>query len=388
MIQWDSSENHVFLNPRLPESEKQRLMRIFNQASSDLKGHIFIQSSGTSQTSDQKLKWIALSKEAFLIAARSVNQHLGVSSQDRWLQLLPQFHVGGLAIWARSFLSGAPVVSETQWRVFDLVHSLERDSISLLSLVPAQVFDLVQNQIRCPRSVRFVLVGAGVLSPSLYEQARKLGWPLLSTYGMTEMCSSVAITDPEAMHEETFQLLNVLPHVQLQVSSQGFAEIQSKALFTAYLDEGSLGQSVWLDPKRPDGVFQTSDRVSWSGSRLQILGRESDFIKVGGESVELNRLRSLLEQLKLELSLSADLVLVPFPDARLGHVIHLVSDPQLSVSQFEALKERYQAQVLPFEKIRFWHILPEIPRTELKKFKQVECIRLLMQNELSSLRMI
>ena len=380
MIQWDSSENHVLLNPRLPEQEKHRLIKVLAQISGEFKGHIFIQSSGTTQTSDQRLKWIALSKEAFLIAAHSVNHYLGVTPQDRWLQLLPDFHVGGLAIWARSFLSGASVLSRSQWIVSQFVQDIEIEKVSHVSLVPAQVFDLVQRQVRCPQSIRFVLVGAGALSPSLYAQARRLGWPLLSTYGMTEMCSSVAITDLHLMNEDEFHFLRVLPHVRLRISTEGCAEIQSPALFTGYIDEQQSGEIAIVKAKSETGWFRTSDRVSFMGSHLQVLGRDSDFIKIGGESVELHRLRSLVERFKIELSISADLVLFPYPDERLGHVIHLVSDPQLSVSQFENLRARYHSHVLPFERIRSWHILPEIPRTELKKFKQSECLQLLRRD--------
>ena len=377
MIRWDSSENHFLLNPRLPESEKQRLMGLVNQVSEEFKGHIFILSSGTTQTSQQNLKWVALSKDAFLCAAQAVNEHLSVKSQDHWLQLLPTFHVGGLAIWARSFLSRAKVSSLSIWNVDQVVRLIEESFITHVSLVPAQIFDLVQAQKLCPKSIRFVLVGAGALSPDLYLQARKLGWPLLSTYGMTEMCSSIAITDPAGMNEDSFQKLRILPHVNVRQSIEGLLEMKSAALFTGYVEEDIGAQAQIKASWGEGGWFTTSDRGVLEGSSLRLLGRSADFIKIGGESVELHRLNSHLERIRIELKLTADVALVPYPDDRLNHVIHLVSDNQLTVDEFEKLRQIYNTCVLPFEKIRHWHILPQIPRTELKKFKLSECLQML-----------
>ena len=36
------------------------------------------------------------------------------------------------------------------------------------------------------------MTGGGALDPSLYKQARDLGWPLLPSYGLTECGSQVA----------------------------------------------------------------------------------------------------------------------------------------------------------------------------------------------------
>ena len=379
MIKWDSSENHILLNPRLPESEKRRLLGLVDQVSTQFRAHIFILSSGTTHKSEQKLRWVALSKEAFLCSAQSVNQHLSVLSQDHWLQLLPTYHVGGLAIWARSFLSGARVSTLPSWSVDSFLSCVEDHSVTHVSLVPAQVFDLVQAQRRCPQSMKFVLVGAGALSSELFVQAQKLGWPLLSTYGMTEMCSSIAITDPQLMNQDSYHQLKVLPHVRLRCSSEGVLEIQSLALLSGYVDENDSGQAEWRSPLSEGGWFQTSDRGVIEQGFLRILGRGSDFIKIGGESVELNRLSAHLERVKIQLKLSADLALIAYPDERLGHVIHLVSDQRLSSDEFNRLSEEYHSSVLPFEKIRQWHILPQIPRTELKKLKLADCLEMVKQ---------
>ncbi|HEX6085416.1 MAG TPA: AMP-binding protein, partial [Thermoanaerobaculia bacterium] len=105
-IDWLSDESHVLLNPRMPAAERERLQSFVTE----LPGHLWLATSGTTGS----LKLTALSKRAMLASAAAVNRHLQSTASDVWLCVLPSFHVGGLGIYARAFLSGARVV--TEWR--------------------------------------------------------------------------------------------------------------------------------------------------------------------------------------------------------------------------------------------------------------------------------
>jgi O-succinylbenzoic acid--CoA ligase len=106
-IDWLSHESHVLLNPRMPDAERQRLESFVVP----LPGHLWLATSGTTGS----LKLTALSKRAMLASAAAVNRHLQSDADDVWLCVLPTFHVGGLGIYARAFLSGAQVVT-AEWR--------------------------------------------------------------------------------------------------------------------------------------------------------------------------------------------------------------------------------------------------------------------------------
>ncbi|HWW62118.1 MAG TPA: AMP-binding protein, partial [Thermoanaerobaculia bacterium] len=138
MIDWRSDETHLLLNPRMPAEERTRLEQLAARFS--LPAHVLLATSGTTGS----LKLTALSKKALLASAAAVNRHLESTSADVWLCVLPTFHVGGLGIHARAFLSGARVV--TEWS----------DEVTLASLVPAQVSDLVRGGARPPSSLRAV----------------------------------------------------------------------------------------------------------------------------------------------------------------------------------------------------------------------------------------
>ena len=228
-LDWESLNNYSFVNPRLPASDIMRLQALVEAVSPQFRSHIFILSSGTTNSSVQDFKWIALSKSAFLTSASEVNRHLGSGQssnrKDICLHVLPDFHVGGLSILARSYLSGASVVRLLKWNVREFESLIIERKVTLTSLVPAQIFDLVQCQIQCPVSMRAVLVGGGALTVELYKKGRALGWPLLATYGMTEACSQIATSELDANYrlpEIGFSPdLVLLPHWDVRSGAPG-----------------------------------------------------------------------------------------------------------------------------------------------------------------------
>lgn len=324
-IDWLSDDSHVLLNPRMPEGERRWLESFVI----DLPGHVWLSTSGTTGS----LKLTALSKRALLASAAAVNRHLQSNANDVWLCMLPTFHVGGLGIYARAFLSGARVVTES-W-----------DGVTLASLVPAQVSDLVRDSIAPPQSLRAVIVGGGALSEDLYRSVRSIGWPLLPSYGMTECCSQVATARGESSD------LILLDHIEARIETDGRLALRSEALLTGY-----ASKSGFTDPK-VDGWFITEDIAALDGRLLRVQGRSGDFVKIGGESVDLSRLDRILAEL------NADAAVFAVPDDRLGHVIALA----VASGDADAIANSFNARVFPFERARQIVRVSEIPRTPLGK---------------------
>src|SRR5438552_3729455 len=164
VIDWDNDRTHVLLNPRLPWDERDRLERMARVGK--LRSHIIVATSGSSGA----LKLVALSKEAVLASAAAVNERLEVTASDVWCSVLPTFHVGGLGIYARAHLSGARVVPMS-W----LPRAFVATDVTLASLVPAQVHDLIESGLTPPPRLRAILVGGGAFHPDPDEQARAEG---------------------------------------------------------------------------------------------------------------------------------------------------------------------------------------------------------------------
>ena len=372
MIDWESSKTLILMNPRFPPGVAEEIQKEL-EAFSDLLGHFWLATSGSTASSMGEMKWTALSKEALLSSAAAVNSLLASSAQDRWLNPLPLFHVGGLGILARAHLSGAEVIDAyaSKWEALRFAALLKEVEPTLVSLVPAQLYDLVALKVKPPPSLRAVFIGGGALQEPLYRQAIAQGWKLLPSYGLTECASQVATAPLAQAGSAALPPLELLPHVQASLSPRGCLQIKSQALLTCYALKKE-GKFQRFDPKR-DGWFETEDRAALAQRILTLFGRDGSFIKIGGESCDLLRLERILEELKLQNALQVDLALVAVKDDRLGHVIHLAA--ATTPDQIVPLVEQFQSQVLPFERIRKIHYLDRLPRTALSKLIVPELLK-------------
>lgn len=357
-IDWESSDNENLLNPRFPAFERNDILGMLSQAPV-LKGHVWIATSGSSY-----IKWVALSKQGLLISAEAVNTVLKSNRSDIWLNALPPFHVGGLGIYARCFLNGAKMVDghlimQGQWNPIHFYQLLCEHQVSLTALVPTQIYDLVKLRLSQPKTLRAVVVGGGVLHDTLYQKARALGWNLLPSYGLTEASSQVATAELQEKADVEKPSLKILPHMQVSTDNLGYIKLKSASLLTLYALKTKDGVQ-FVDPKKEDW-FHTEDLGKLNGPYLEVQGRSSNFIKIGGESVDLSRLERILDEIKLSTKYPFDAVLVPISDPRLGCVIHLATNG--SEALLNQMVTAYQSRVLPFEKIRQVHCLPRIPRS-------------------------
>lgn len=342
MLDWESCESLAFVNPRIPEMERESLEKI----SFELPGHIFLTTSGT-----ERLKWVALSKKAFLASAEAVNQHIGATTKDIWINSLPNYHVGGLSIYARAYLGKTFVYRfDDKWNARQWAQFVDEKRGSLTSLVPTQLWDLIQEKITPPKYLRCIFIGGQKLPLELYEKAKAAGWPIAPTYGMTEMCSQIATASLESPE------LKILPHVEAKVNASGRLVIKSPALFTGYLSPS------FKDPKI-EGWFETDDLALFDGKIVTPQGRFNDVIKINGELVNLFQLERLLDDLKMRLNITAETALIPKADPRSGYRLHLFH----TSSDILPLIELYNTQVAPFSRIQGNTSLSTLPKNTLGK---------------------
>lgn len=335
MIDWTSAESHVLLNPRMPAEERAALERVVPP----LRGHVFVASSGSSG----EVRLVALSKDAILASAAAVNARLEARHDDVWCCVLPTFHVGGLGIHARAHLTGSRVISMA-WDA----KAFAATEATLASLVPAQVHDLVRGALRLPPALRLILVGGGVFDPELHQQARALGWPVLASYGMSECASTVAVDGV------------LLPHLEARVEEDGRLAFRGRSLLSGYV----YPDGRFIDPK-VDGWFVSDDLGAVDGRQLRVGGRVGEVVKVGGETVNLARLDRILREIAGD-----DAAIIAVPDERLGHTIQLAT----TIDDL-TIVDRFNARVLPVEKIRRVHRVQSIPRSPLGKLLRNDVLK-------------
>jgi O-succinylbenzoic acid--CoA ligase len=373
-VNWESDESHLFVNPARREIDSLSIEKL-----PQLPGHIWLATSGTSARGDE-LKLVALSKKAFLASAASVNQHLDATSADSWFVALPHFHVGGLSIAARAHLSGSRVEHWSgilqKWNPEQFYRDLSRSNCSLLSLVPTQLWDLVNLQKRAPAFLRAAVVGGGALHADLYRRSRDLGWPVLPSYGLTECCSQVATAVLDSLRANGSPRLQILSHLDARTDENGRLSLRSESLLTGFAI-GTADRVRFTDPKI-DGWFRTDDLAEICDRHLSFRGRGDDLVKISGEIVSQLALQNILERLIAEMEEPVEACVISIPDERREHRIALaIAAPDDSLGA--AILEKFNREVLPHEKARNCFLVPRIPRTELGKVKRDELLRLVAQ---------
>jgi O-succinylbenzoic acid--CoA ligase len=379
-VDWESRDTVVLANPEWIDRQADGPADI-GRLLPALDAHVWVATSGTSGDAPGRIRFVALSKEAFLASAGAVNVHLGATAADVWAHALPVFHVGGLGILARARLSGAqvlPAVSD-RWNPAEFHDVVARSGATLAALVPPQVHDLVAARLTSPPSLRAVVVGGARLAPALYEAARGLGWPCLPSYGLTESCSQVATAALPSLDRSDYPAaLPVLAHAEIRAAADGRLSIRSASLLTCCAEGGGGTVRVW-DPKR-DGWLETDDAGRVSAGGVEVFGRLSDTVKVLGENVALPRVEEQVwrwaNQEGLRELRGFDFAVVAVPHARRGHelVAALVAGPDVDEPRRGALASSLAAfcrdALLPFERVRRVAWVQEIPRTPLGKCRR------------------
>jgi O-succinylbenzoic acid--CoA ligase len=302
---------------------------------------------------------VCLTPEAMMANATAVNDSIAATSDDVWLRVLPEFHVGGMSIRYRAALSGCRVVSDDgKWDAARFVRLLAEHGVTLTSLVPAQMFDLVSAGLAAPPSLRAVFVGGGKLEDSLRRQALALGWPVLPGYGMTEACSQIATARPDGDGR-----MELLPCWEARTDAAGRLQLRGAPLLSGRLEPSASGWK-FEDACDADGWFTTADRVALEGRILTPLGRCGRVVKVLGELVDLDAVEAALASAGLPPDRG---VVAALPDERAGVRPWLITDWPDAAD----CVEKANAALPPFARLAGWKQV-NLPRSPLGKILRAE----------------
>lgn len=343
---WDDSKPSGFgILPDLPE----------------LTGHVMFETSGTSGNP----KSVALSKQALLISAAAVNEHLQATPSSRWGLALPLKHVGGFGVAARAYQAQCKFYQfDRRWDPAFFTYWIDELQISHTSLVPTQVHDLVQAGMKAPTTLRAVVVGGGSLDARIGNAARDLGWPVLASYGMTEASSQIATQALDSLNRPyECSPVPLLPIWEARTTPENILSISGPALFSGYISSG-----VFYPRDTP--WFVTSDRVYLQDRLITPIGRVDTLVKILGELVDPDAIeKELLELSNFRLTPRAFAV-VAIPDERTGFLLVPFFDTTVSQAVIDETLSIYQSNAPGFRRLKSPILLANLPRTELGKLRR------------------
>jgi len=265
-------------------------------------------------------KGAELSYENFLWSALASAAHLGVDPRDRWLACMPLFHVGGLSILSRSVLYGNTVVVHERFDPAAVNRAFDRDGVTCVSLVPTMLARILEDRGErpAPPQLRCVLLGGGPAPASLTLHARKLGFPIAPTYGLTEATSQVATRAPDdavpgaGLRPLFGTEVRVVDGEDCDVpdGEPGELLVRGPTVMRGYVDDRAETAEALRG-----GWLHTGDVAVRAGDgTLCILERRSDLIISGGENVYPSEVEGVL----LEHPAIAEAAVAAVPDSDYG----------------------------------------------------------------------
>ena len=293
-------------------------------------------------------KAVAHTLDNHIASAKSACSKLNLGSGDRWLLSLPVWHISGMSIIFRCLMSGAKIIIPDP--DMPLLEALFAHKITHVSMVAAQLMQVIDQP--PPASLRAAIVGGGPTPHHVLDQGIKRGWPIRTTYGMTETSSMVTLSGKKFPYGSSG---HTLQGNEIKIAKDGEILIRSPVVCLGHLHGGSVHSAV-----DNDGWLHTGDlgKLDPTG-QLYVLGRKDNMFISGGENISPEEIEQVLHTFPGV----QESIVVPVPDSRFGErPVAFIR----GCSDFDGLTH-FLAQHLPKFKIPIFYSWPtEIPSTSLK----------------------
>ena len=315
----NKSENQFIFHPRfhhlIPEID-----RVLN--THQITGQFCLMSSGTTSNGP---KGYALSFDSLINSAKAVNERLNLTRQDRWGLTLPPYHIAGLSIYLRSLLLDQRQAVLHPWDPTTLASKIIQENVTGSSLVPTQIHDLVTQNTHAPQNLKAVLVGGDFFGEELEIRSKALGWPVVRTFGMTEVASGLALGG------NLSDGLKTLPHHEIKVDDSKNIWVKSQSLFTCEFKLEDKWQIKFPAASFDDeGYYPLPDKAELTTDGMIPLGRNDESFKSSSHLISLAGLKNMLDRFMLENSCWGKMDFILTPDDRKGKILTLIYEEQIS----------------------------------------------------------
>lgn len=223
--------------------------------------------------------------------------NLGLNENDKWLAVLPFFHIGGLSIFIKSVIYGMPVYLVEKFDENSVHEAIMSKGVTIVSVVTVMLQRLVNltDREQYPETFRCMLLGGGSAPRPLLVKAKERGIPVFQSYGMTETASQIVTLSPKNALEKIGSAGKALFPAQLRISQKtddpvGEIHVKGPMVTKGYFKNGPATnksiESGWL----ATGDLGYLDEEGF----LYVVDRRNDLIISGGENIYPSEIESVL----------------------------------------------------------------------------------------------
>lgn len=306
-------------------------------------------------------------------SAMASTYRLGHQPDDRWLSVLPLYHVGGLAVLFRSALYGIATVLHPRFDMAVIQNSFDDQQITMISLVPTMLYRMIEAGVRFPDSLRLILLGGAAASPELLRQAFDMGLPIAPTYGLTEAASQVATmlpTDAKGKHGSVgkpllFSGVRIVDEHGREQASGTYGEVivSGKTVMKGYYNNPEATAKTIRNGELYTGDIGYLD----AEGDLWLVQRRSDLIVTGGENVYPAEVEGVLRQHPAVKTVCIVGIDHPEWGQQVAAAVVLETDATLTT---DALMAYIREQLAGYKRPRRIVFVDELPQTASGKVKR------------------
>lgn len=295
-------------------------------------------------------KTIELPKSIMRKSAERTIEYFNLQNTDKLLLSLPCRYIAGKMMVVRAIVGQMNLVTVDPSTDF---HFLENEVFDFGALVPNQVSKILEQPMGRQKlqNIRNLLIGGSAISTELETQVTSFDSRIVSTYGMTETASHIAIRELSGPAKSDFY--HCLPGITVSLQENGCLKIHLPEFREA---------------------LKTNDLAELqSSTSFRILGRADSVIISGGVKYSPEN----IEQ-KLEKFIAEPFAISSVRDPKLGEKIVLI----LNCIPFDTtnLEEKIRSSLPVFERPKAFFFMEQFPMTESGKIKRKE-LKQLIQNQ-------
>ncbi len=321
----------------------------------EVNNSLLIQTSGSSSES----KIVVLDYSNLYYSALGVLEKIELNRGDNWLLSLPLFHVGGIGVLIRCFLKGASVIIINKEET--ILENIRVNKITHLSLVSTQLYKLIDeinNKENIKLNIKSILLGGSSILAGLIEEALEINLPIFTSYGSSEMSSTVSIQKQLQNKQTYISSGTLLKYRDIKISNDEIF-LKGKTLFKGYLKDNTIEL-----PIDKDGWFNTGD-IGYIDNKneLIITGRKDNMFISGGENVQPEEIEKKL----LEIPEIIDVKVLPIKDEKFGfRPIAFLKTKNGSLPNIEIIKKKMMEKLPKFKIPDAFYPWPKIEDNTIK----------------------
>jgi acyl-CoA synthetase (AMP-forming)/AMP-acid ligase II len=338
---------------------------------------LLLQTSGTTA----KPKTVPLTQRNLSASVTNICNSLRLTSEDRCLHLLPNFHIGGIVdVFASPLAAGGSVVCAPGFSAAAFFRCLAEFSPTWSQGVPAMLQELVscapeQSDLARNHSLRLMRSVSAPLPPALMDAfERAFGTPVIEIYGMSETAGLICSNPlPPAARKRGSVGVAAGPQVRVtdkdgnvvQPLETGEVEVNGDNVMRGYDDAPAENEQVFRGPWLRTGDTGHVDADGY----LFLTGRLKEQINRGGEKISPGEIdRAVLAHPDV-----ADAATFSIPHVSLGEDVAVAVVPKAGATLAEKDVVRFLGERLAYFKVpRVVHFVERIPRTRGGKLRRNE----------------